>query len=194
MSWEWITSLIENNYLACLILFVGTFLEGETILIIAGIAAQDGTPNIILVILAAFAGSLSGDQTWFFVGRCKGKAFLARRPAWQQRADKVFRILERHHVLLLLGFRFLYGLRNVTPFALGMSEVRTFRFILLNTIGAAIWALSFGMAGYLLGAAIEDVLKHYKIPVLVGLCVAVAIVWLLKVYVRRRRARRSKPA
>jgi membrane protein DedA with SNARE-associated domain len=66
-------------------LVVGTFFEGETILVAAGFAAHGGYLKLQWVILGAFLGSLAGDQFYFFVGRMKGKAFLHRRPAWRLR-------------------------------------------------------------------------------------------------------------
>jgi membrane protein DedA with SNARE-associated domain len=52
---------------------------------------------------------------------------------------------------MLLSFRFLYGIRSVTPFAIGMSEVSYLRFTLLNIIGAGIWAIAIASAGYYFG-------------------------------------------
>lgn len=43
-------------------ILIGTFLEGETILVLGGLAAHMGYMDLNGVILAAFAGSLSGDQ------------------------------------------------------------------------------------------------------------------------------------
>lgn len=42
-------------------LALGAFLEGETILVLAGVAAHRGYLDLRLVILVAFAGSLLGD-------------------------------------------------------------------------------------------------------------------------------------
>ena len=50
---------------------------------------------------------------------------------------------KQHQNLLILGFRFLYGLRSVTPFVIGMSGISWLRFALLNVIGAGIWASAF---------------------------------------------------
>ena len=62
-----LTSLIEDyGYLA---LLIGTFLEGETILVLAGFAAQRGHLEIEWVIVVAFIGSFSGDQLFFYIGR-----------------------------------------------------------------------------------------------------------------------------
>ena len=56
-------SIIENYGYAAI--FIGTFLEGETILILAGLAAHQGYLVLTWVILAAFLGSLCGDQLFF---------------------------------------------------------------------------------------------------------------------------------
>jgi membrane protein DedA with SNARE-associated domain len=55
--------IIQFGYPAIL---VGTFLEGETILVIAGMAAHRGYLDLPVVIGAAFIGTLFGDQLFFF--------------------------------------------------------------------------------------------------------------------------------
>jgi len=184
--------LEQHRYLPYLILLVWTFLEGETIVIIAGIAARDGNLLLPLVILCAFCGSILSDQLMFFLGRFKGAAFVARRPAWQLRAQKVYRLLEQYQTGLILGFRFLYGVRNITPFALGMSEVSTRRFVGLNILGAALWAVSFAWGGYLFGAAIETVIdKRHRAWLLLGLLVLMCVIWVVRLIIRRRNIKRQ---
>ena len=60
-------SIIENYGYAAIL--IGTFLEGETILVLAGLAAHQGCLVLTWVILAAFMGSLCGDQLFFYLGR-----------------------------------------------------------------------------------------------------------------------------
>ena len=175
--------IIDYGYWA---LLIGTFLEGETILIVAGFLAHQGYLNLHWVILSAFAGSFASDQTAFFIGRRGGMPLLARRPNWRAKAQKVFDLLHRQQVLIILGFRFVYGIRNVTPFAIGASGLPPRRFCLLNLFGAAIWALSFGFVGYQLGAAFKplfELAKNYELLIL-GLVLAV----LALLYLRSRRA------
>lgn len=103
------------------------------------------------------------------------------------------RILERHQNLLILGFRFLYGLRSVTPFAIGISDVSYLRFTLLNLIGAGIWAISIGLAGYYFGQAVEAILgdiKRYEVELMAGIFGLAMVIWLVHFY-RRRRSDRS---
>ena len=187
----WAEGLVNSNW-AYLILFVWTMLEGETILIIAGVAAQDNQPNLALCILAAFSGSLAGDQLWFYVGRLKGKALLLRSPAWKLRAEKVFRALERWNTLLILGFRFAYGLRSVTPLALGMTELNGRRFLRLNVIGAAIWAIAFGVGGYVFGVSMQHFIKAHKMQMVEVLVMMALVYWLTRSLLTRREVRKLR--
>lgn len=184
---------LDAHYvLAYFIILVWTFLEGETIVVIAGIAAQGWNPNPILVMLAAFAGSLLGDQTWFFIGRLKGKSVIAKRPFWQDKVTRIHRMLERYNTWLILGFRFLYGMRTITPLVIGMSEVTTKRFVLLNVIGAAVWAAVFTWGGYFFGYVIESRFKEYRIPIMAGLLATVLTIWLVRVLVRGSKVKKAK--
>lgn len=179
---------IENYGYAAIL--VGTFLEGETILILAGLAAHLGYLNLPLVILAAFAGSLSGDQLYFYLGRKHNSYILKRKPAWEPRIAKFNRLLERYHTLLILSFRFFYGLRTVSPFAMGMSSVSTARFAVLNAIGALVWAVSFGTGGYFFGQALEIIigdLKKYEFILLGTIALAGTIVWGIHFFRRKKK-------
>lgn len=170
---------------------VGTFLEGETILIVAGFAAHQGYLKLSLVILAAFTGSLMGDQLYFLVGRLKGRPFLQRRSAWQAKAAKVDRLMDRHGTWIMLGFRFLYGLRTITPFVIGASRVSPSRFLLLNAASALVWAIAIGCLGFLFGAAAESVLRNaWKIEgwIVLAMLGAGAVIWVIY-FLRRKRFR-----
>ena len=90
-------------------------------MILAGVAAHLGYLSLDWVIVCGFCGTFFGDQLYFFLGRRHGKSMLARHPSWQAPADRVFDKIERQQNLLILSFRFLYGIRTVTPFAIGMS-------------------------------------------------------------------------
>ena len=149
-------SLIQQyGYLA---IAVGTFAEGETVLLLGGFAAHRGYLDLAGVIAAAFVGSLCGDTLYFEIGRRKGMAFLERRPAWKKHVARVLTMVHSHQTLLILSFRFLYGIRTVAPFAIGASGVPLRRFLVLNVVSAALWASAFGTLGYLLGNTLQAVL------------------------------------
>src|SRR5918912_698871 len=98
------------------LLFAGTFLEGETILVIAGFLAQQGYLKLPLVVVVATFGTLAGDQLFFHIGRRRGRSFIGNRPAWQAKSRRAVEFLRKHQNWAILGFRFVYGIRTVTPF------------------------------------------------------------------------------
>jgi membrane protein DedA with SNARE-associated domain len=168
-------------------ILLGTFLEGETILIIGGFLAHDGYLDLPRVILTAFAGTLLGDQLFFYIGRWKGPAAVAARPRWSARAKRLSGILQRHQNWVILGFRFLYGLRTITPFVLGASGIAPLRFLVLNVLGAAVWAIAFGLLGYGVGQTLHLILadvKRYEMLLAAVVLGAAATIWLI---VRARR-------
>ncbi|WP_459207190.1 DedA family protein [Pseudomonas sp. MLB6B] len=177
-------------------LFLGTFFEGETILVLAGFLAFRGYMDISWVVVVAFFGSYAGDQLWYFMGRRHGRAILARRPRWQAMGDKALDHIRRHPDIWVLSFRFVYGLRTVMPVAIGLSGYPPRRYLLLNGIGAAVWALALGAAAYHFGAILEGLLgnvKKYELWVLGTLLVLGLGLWIRR-YVRNQRAERAERA
>ncbi len=177
--------LQHYGYLA---LLVGTFFEGEAVLVLAGFLAFREYLDIRLVILVAFIGSYAGDQLWYFLGRRHGRALLQKRPHWQHSSERALRHLRRHPDLWALGFRFVYGLRTVMPVAIGVSGYSPWRFLLINGIGAAIWSLALGAAAYHFGNALEVLLgdlRRYELYVLLLVIAGAALLW----WRRRRHAR-----
>ena len=117
MSQSIIESFIRDyGYWAILI---GTFLEGETVVIIGGLFAHLGLLELPYVILSAFIGGFSGDQLYYFIGYFRGRELFARHPKWQNHADKALRRVEQYHNAIILGFRFVYGMRMIFPFVMG---------------------------------------------------------------------------
>jgi membrane protein DedA with SNARE-associated domain len=171
-------------------ILIGTFAEGETILILGGFAAKLGYLALPWVILSAFIGSLCGDQLFFYLGRTHSQRFLARLPSWKERIYKAQRLLARFQTPLILGFRFLYGLRMVIPFVIGMSSVPRRKFIFLNTISALIWAIVVGTGGYLFGNILEIILgdiKRYERFILGAIAVIGVSFWVVHLYRHRKK-------
>jgi membrane protein DedA with SNARE-associated domain len=147
--------LTDYGYLA---VFIGCLLEGETILVLAGFAAHQGHLSLPVTLTIAFVGGALGDQVFFWIGRTWGLALRRRFASLDQRARVVTDLLQRYDAPLIVGIRFMYGLRIVGPIAIGASRVPPGRFALFNLLGAAIWAPLIGGLGYLFGQGLELVL------------------------------------
>jgi membrane protein DedA with SNARE-associated domain len=176
--------------------FVWTFFEGETFVVFCGFAAAQGLLNAPLLLISAWLGSFAGDQFYFWVGRHFGLKLLERRPAWRARVDKALAWLRRFDIGFILSFRFIYGVRNVSSFALGISGIDWRRFLSLNFIAAGLWAAIFVGAGYLFGQASEamlgDLAAEFRLIMLTVFAVVVLSV-CLAIFLRRRRRDKSRP-
>ena len=168
MSYQWMS--LSETYLRSVIetygypaIIIGTIVEGETVLVLAGMLSFLGYLELHWVIPAAFLGSFGGDQFFFYLGRYKGQTLLYRHTKWMSRLERIHRLIKRFHDAVILGFRFLYGFRLITPLVLGMDrEVRAGRFALLNGLSAAVWSCLVAWGGYLLGEMMESILKEVK--------------------------------
>jgi membrane protein DedA with SNARE-associated domain len=177
-----------------LVILIWTFFEGETILLVAGFLAQQGYMSLEWSILAAFVGSLFGDQLYFWLGRKYGEQLLDWRPTWRPAIDHALKLLLRHQSLFILSFRFIYMVRNVASFSIGIAGVGFRRFAILNTIAAAIWALSFGLGGYYFGKTLKHILGEVEI-VETYVVVAVALsLFAFAICRRLKRRRRERDA
>ena len=173
-------------------LLLGTFLEGETILLIAGFVASQGGLWLPLVMLTAWVGSFTGDQFFFYLGRYKGRELLQKVKPWRERSARVHELIDKYDTLIMLGVRFMYGLRIVTPLVLGSSPINAGRFFFLNALGAVLWAVLVPSAGYMFGSALNFTLgdvERYKYWVVLALFLVSSsvglVMWLYKRWINR---------
>lgn len=182
------------------VLFIGTFLEGEAILIMAGFLAFQGYLNIGSVILTAFCGSFLGDQFYFYLGRSQGKQLLRRFHFIARRFRAALRLIEKYGSFVAFISRFTYGFRIILPIILGITSLPPRTFLLINLCSACVWATVFSLAGYIFGKSaslfLADVGKyeHYLLLALAGLisaawCGHMYHAWKLKKPARLRLAR-----
>ena len=178
---------IDLNYILSTYGYVGilvlTFLEGETIVILAGVAAYKGLMDPQIVALCAFTGTFLSDQTMFSLGKYKGPAVLKRFPRINAKVERASRLIKQYDTLLILGFRFVYGVRNVTPVLLGVSGVSHPKFFGLNFIGAGVWAVSFTAGGYYGAEMFERAIGkfgHAVFYVLLAVAVFGLVIWSIR--------------
>ncbi len=163
-------------------LFIGCFLEGETSLIAGSFAAHRGMLEIIPVFIVAYIATQCSDWLWFIIGRKQGQKILSRRPKWEKKYKRVDKIMKKYPVAILLGYRFVYGFRNILPMGIGMSTIPVRKFFIFSQLGTFIWASLLCCAGYFFGAIIEANFKkieHYEVEILIALISTGLIIGLL---------------
>ena len=154
--------LREHVYVA---LALGSAVEGETVVVLAGYAAHRGYASLSGVIAVAAALNFTWDQFYFYLGRWQGERLLARIPRLRRAVGVLEPRIRRHRHLIIPTMRFMYGLRIAGPIALGIARTHWAEFLVLNAIGALVWACTFAALGYAFGEGVSAVIgraAHYE--------------------------------
>ena len=170
--------------------FVGTLLEGETSLVVSGVAASRGYLSAPWVVVAGAAGAMVSDNVFFVMGRVFGPALLARFPSVAASVARAHALVDRFPNTAVIGVRFLYGMRTVGPLVIGAGRMTWPRFALLDFIATSTWSLSWIVLGYILGEAVYQLLGGIAsiwswsiVAVAIGGTIAAVVL-----YLRRRKA------
>ena len=165
---------------------MGLPVPDETLLTFSGYLIFKHTFSAPLAFLAAFFGSACGISISYWLGRTFGIKLI-------HRYGKYVRITEEHvqkahawfervgHWGLTFGY-FVPGVRHLTAYAAGMSEVPPHHFAVFAYSGGILWVSTFLSLGYFLGErweAAEQNIHHYLVWItLAGAVVLVAyLVW-----------------
>jgi membrane protein DedA with SNARE-associated domain len=181
---EWIES-----YGVWAVLIGGCF-EGELVNLLGGIGARAGVLPWPWVILAGWFGTFAATQVWFLAGKYAGDWVLERRPHYQAKVERAKGVMDRHGIWVFVFYRFLYGLRTITPFAIGMSGVSTAKFMIIDGAVWLVWLGALSTMGYLMGdvaLGYLDVIYAYQKWFVGVFVLLVAGIWLF----RRFRAKRA---
>jgi membrane protein DedA with SNARE-associated domain len=135
--------------------FLGFFMPGESMVMVAGfLAGQDVLDVRVLIAVVAIAAIL-GDSIGYEFGRRLGRDWLRRhgekfwlRPEQLDRLDAFF---VRYGGLSVLFAHFLHVGRALMPFLAGAARLPYLRFLTYNSIGCTLWSAIFSLLGYLFG-------------------------------------------
>ena len=166
----------------------GAPLPGETALITAAVLASQGKLDLPAVVATAAAAAIVGDNFGYLLGR-QGARRLLTRPGRFERARRRFlqrgeAFFERHGSKTVFFGRWLPFLRVTAALLAGAHRMRWPTFLAWNALGGIAWALSVGIAGYVLGEAAFAVL-HTAGLVVFALVAAAALVFFGWLKLRR---------
>ena len=175
------------RWLAYLTLFLvvggessGVPLPGETSLVAGGVLASNGNLSIYLVIVAAAAGAIVGDNVGYMIGRRGGRWLMSRGgPRRQRLFARGQEFFDRHGAKTVFFGRWLPGLRITASWLAGINRMRWQRFAFWNAAGGISWAITVGLAAYLLGQAAASAFRTVGLigAGIVLLSVAGLLVW-----------------
>lgn len=165
---------------------------GETAVIAAAILAANDQLSIVLVLVAAIAGAVVGDNASYLLGRRVGRVALerlARGGRMRSQIEWSRRQLRVRGVWIVVVARFVPGGRTATTLAAGTLQMRWLSFACADGVGAALWAAYAGGLGWFGGSTFEhNVWKPLAVAAVVGI-----LLGLLGEALRRRLDRAASP-
>jgi membrane-associated protein len=161
---------------------MGMPLPGETSLIAASVLAARGSLSLALVIGAATAGAILGDNGGYVLGRLGVRRLLDRPGRWERQRGQLVergeRFFGRHGGKAVFLGRWVTAVRLVIAWLAGANRYPWPRFLAWNAAGGVCWAASIGVIAFVLGAEAGRVLSWAGVVVAVVVVVTAVGVWL----------------
>ena len=137
--------------------FLGLVIPGESLVLVAGFLAAQGSLDLDLLIIAVAAGAGIGDSIGYEMGRQMGRPALVRYGSrfglTQARVQGTDEFFARHGSKAVFLGRFVGFARALVPFLAGSSRMPYRAFLPYNMLGAVLWASAVASLGYFLGAS-----------------------------------------
>jgi membrane-associated protein len=152
--------LSRYRFYGYIVLFLGTVLEGEFVLLTAGLLAYTHVLNIWLVMVVALLGAVVGDNLWFYIGRLGGRSFINRYGKLffltKKRINKAELYFGQHGRKTVFFSRFIFGTRMGSAALAGTFGMSCKRFFTSNIVGAISWVIITTTIGYFFGSSFHD--------------------------------------
>ncbi|EPM1827353.1 DedA family protein, partial [Providencia rettgeri] len=127
-------------------------------------------------------GGIVSDNVLFFIGRYFGAQIL---PKLHNQKDKIVyaqEYIQKNENWIVIAIRFAYGLRTIGPIIIGASDVKPFKFFILNIIGGATWGTLIVSTGYFISKLVLSLSIDFSISILI----IIGIFLLLLIFFRGR--------
>jgi membrane protein DedA with SNARE-associated domain len=137
-------------FLAYVLLFVGVVLEGELVMILAGILAQIGALSMPMVLGISFGAALVKTISWYQLGYLLNKKYSE---------NKFLKYLERRVLYLFPYFKekpfwsifvskFIYGINHFTLILAGFLKINFKTYFKAELYSSILWVLVMTGLGY----------------------------------------------
>jgi membrane-associated protein len=144
-------------------LFVGFVIPGETVAILAGVAAKLGHVSLTGVLIVVITAAILGDSVGYEVGRVVGPRVVQLRIVQKrrERLDDAQGFLARRGGSAVFLGRWVAFFRAVMPALAGISRMRYVKFLSWNALGGVAWGATTVLLGYAAGASYAQVEKSF---------------------------------
>jgi membrane-associated protein len=163
---------------------------GETTLNAAATLAANGELELWPIIVMGALGAIVGDSSLFWIARKSAKKFERQvgRAKENRRVQQAFELMGTSPGVLIIGGRYVPGMRFVVNASMGLSDIAYPRFFGWSVISGILWSTYTSILAYEIGQALgEFPIASFIISGLVG-SIAIAAVLFAVRHQRRRNA------
>jgi membrane-associated protein len=165
--------------------FVGFFLPGDSLLVMAGILSAAHRIPLMSLLLPVMLCAIVGDQIGYWIGRSAGAALYRRedslffRRSHLQRAHDFY---EKYGGRAVILARFVPIVRTFCPPVAGAAKMSYSRYLAFDIFGGIFWVGTMILGSYYLGSLVPNISQriHYVIAVVIVLSVVPAVISILR--------------
>jgi membrane-associated protein len=132
-------------------LFFGFILPGDSLLITAGILAEEGRIDLGWLIVLSTLAAIMGDQVNYAVGARLGNSLVNRYSRFRVYLNRAQHFYERYGAKTITLARFVPLARTFAPAIAGAARMRYRTFTEYNILGGIVWIVSMVLTGYVIG-------------------------------------------
>jgi membrane protein DedA with SNARE-associated domain len=141
-----------------MILFIGLFFAGETVLLPAIYFALKGDLRLSYVIALALFATVLSDLVWYFVGSHMKNRFARKviSDRLERSLAKIDEAFTKRGAVVLFMSKFVYGTRTAVQVLAGLHQMRLRTYIAINFLGIFSLVLFIAALAYSIDATIES--------------------------------------
>jgi membrane protein DedA with SNARE-associated domain len=193
---EHISDLIETYGIYAV--FVLCTVEGDITLLLSGAMGHGGffgPYSFWKVFLAGTLGGMVGDIIGYMIGRVFRKTVTDYR-FYKLAQPRIERLIDKFGGFAIIISKYIYGIRAAMCLSYGISRMPLPRFLLLDAISCALWALMLAGVGYFFSGAITRIIGDFKqigVALFFIVLVGVVVFYVVERYWLSEKVEEAKP-
>lgn len=162
---------------------------GETTLNAASTAAAQGTLDLLPIIVMGALGAIVGDSALFWLARRSSRRIEPQltRATSNSRVREALEMMDASAPVLIVGGRYVPGMRFVVNASMGLSTMAYRRFLGWSVLSGTLWSVYTCLLAYAIGLSLGDF--PLASVVISGLVTTVAVAIVLLALRRQRHQR-----
>ncbi len=138
--------------------------EGDITLLLSGVMAHSsffGNYSFLKVFLAGMFGGIVGDNVGYWIGRLF-RTTIKDYSFYKMARPRIERLIDKFGGFAIIISKYIYGIRAAMCLFYGIGKMPYVRFLFLDAVSCAIWALMLAGVGYFFSGAITGIIGDFK--------------------------------